>query len=243
MTMIIAHRGASRRAPENTLAAFDLALKLGADAVELDVRSSADGVLVVHHDPRLVDGRAIIETRSGDLPPSVPTLNAALDACGGLVVNVEVKNDPTEIDFDVNRAAARATADLLAHRIADGVPPDRFIVSSFDRDAIDMVRRTRPDIPTALLVVDPGDVAALANDLAADGHSALHPHHAFVTREDIDAAHRAGLRVNVWTCDDVGRLAELIAWDVDGICTNVPDAAIDVRTSVRVARRNDSTAQ
>jgi glycerophosphoryl diester phosphodiesterase len=235
MTMIIAHRGASRRAPENTIAAFDLALKLGADAVELDVRSSADGILVVHHDPHLVDGRVIIETRSGDLPPSVPTLDAALDACGGLVVNVEVKN--------VNRAAARATADLLAHRIAGGVPPDRFIVSSFDRDAIDMVRRMRPDIPTALLVVDPGDVAALANDLAADGHSALHPHHAFVTREDIDAAHRAGLRVNVWTCDDVGRLAELTEWDVDGICTNVPDAAIDVRTSVRVARRNDSTAQ
>jgi len=243
MTMIIAHRGASRRAPENTLAAFGVAVRLGADAVELDVRSSADGVLVVHHDPHVPDGRRIVDTLRDDLPPSVPTLDEALDACADLVVNVEVKNDPTEIDFDASRDRARATARLLAARIAAGVPPDRYIVSSFDRETIDVLHRELPDVATALLVVDPGNIAALAADLVGSGHSALHPHHAYVTRDDVATAQRAGIRVNVWTCDDVARLGELVEWHVDGICTNVPDVAIDVRNSAVDARCDESTGQ
>ena len=80
---VIAHRGASAAAPENTLAAFDLARRMGADAVELDVRRTRDGVLVVHHNPGLADGRHIRDTDAADLPATVPDLGAALDACAG----------------------------------------------------------------------------------------------------------------------------------------------------------------
>ena len=68
MTQVIAHRGASGLEPENTVAAFRRAVALGADGVELDVRRSADGVLVVHHDARLADGRAIVTVPEAELP-------------------------------------------------------------------------------------------------------------------------------------------------------------------------------
>lgn len=233
MTLIIAHRGASRHAPENTIGAFTLARELGSDAVELDVRTSADGVLVVHHDPHLPDGRALCETTRADLPATVPTLDEALDACGDLVVNVEVKNDPHEPDHDPTGRRAIDTARLLARRIAAGTPPAKFLVSSFDRATIDIVHREEPRVGTALLVVAVDDAATLCADLAADGHVALHPHHAVVTRSDIDSAHRAGLGVNVWTCDDPVRMTELIAWGIDGICTNVPDVGVAVRDGMR----------
>ncbi|MCB0955889.1 MAG: glycerophosphodiester phosphodiesterase, partial [Ilumatobacter sp.] len=73
---------------ENTVAAFRRAGEMGADAVELDVRRTADGVLVVHHNPHLADGRLIATTANRDLPPTVPTLGEALDACEGMWVNV-----------------------------------------------------------------------------------------------------------------------------------------------------------
>src|SRR4051812_33810066 len=86
---VIAHRGASKAERENTLGAFRRARAMGADAVELDVRRTVDGVLVVHHDPL-----------PAELTPHVPTLGDALDACTGMWVNVEIKNDPDEPDFD-----------------------------------------------------------------------------------------------------------------------------------------------
>ena len=235
MTLIIAHRGASRRAPENTVGAFTLARELGSDAVELDVRTSADGVLVVHHDPRLPDGRALCDTPYAELPATVPTLDDALDACGDLIVNVEVKNDPHEPDHDPTGRRAIDTARLLTRRIAAGTPPAKFLVSSFDRATIDIVRREEPRVGTALLVVAVDDTTLLCADLAAHGHAALHPHHVAVTRGDVDAAHRAGIRVNVWTCDDPVRMTELISWGTDGICTNVPDVGIAVRDAMRPA--------
>src|SRR5262245_27082175 len=92
---VIAHRGASRAAPENTLEAFRLARSLGADAVELDVRRTRDGALAVHHDARLPDGQSVVDLSAAELPRSVPLLDAALDACAGMWVNVEIKNDPS----------------------------------------------------------------------------------------------------------------------------------------------------
>jgi glycerophosphoryl diester phosphodiesterase len=71
VTTVIAHRGASKAAPENTIAAFELAGRLGADAVELDVRRTRDGALVVHHNPDLADGRVIRDVLAADLPSSV----------------------------------------------------------------------------------------------------------------------------------------------------------------------------
>jgi glycerophosphoryl diester phosphodiesterase len=202
---------------------------MGADAVELDVRRSSDGHLVVHHDPRLADGRNIVETARRDLPDHVPGLGEALDACAGMWVNVEIKNDPTEPDFDPDESVAADVAGVLLGR----GDPHRYLVSSFRRETIDALRRATTVVPTAWLTIgipEP-DMAAVLDSLVADGHCALHPWVATLTSDLVDACHQRGISVNTWTCDDSQRMAELVSWGIDGICTNVPDVALDVLRS------------
>ncbi|MCZ7530312.1 MAG: glycerophosphodiester phosphodiesterase [Acidimicrobiia bacterium] len=109
--MVLAHRGDHTRARENTAASFEAARSAGADGIELDVRRSADGVLIVHHDSS-ADGigvlvHAAFEAIRSTLP-WVPTLDEALDACVGLsLVNIEIKNIPTEPGFRPHRACHR----------------------------------------------------------------------------------------------------------------------------------------
>jgi len=223
VTCVIAHRGASRAAPENTVAAFRRAAEMGADMVELDVRRSADGRLVVHHDPFLADGRAVAATRADELPSAVPTLDAALDACVGMAVNIEIKNDPDEPGFEPDRALADDVAAVVAAR-GDA---DRVVVSSFDRASIDRLREVAwPPIATAWLVtVPPPDAVEV---VVAGGHQALHPSWQAVDPALVEQAHAAGVAVNVWDCDDPEAMVRLAGWGVDGICTNVPDVAIGV---------------
>ena len=222
MTAVVAHRGASRAEAENTVAAFRRAGEMGAHAVELDVRRTADGVLVVHHNPHLADGRLIATTANRDLPASVPTLGEALDACEGMWVNVEIKNDPEEADFDPTESIADET---VAHLLARG-EDDRWLISCFRIETVDRCRELAPQIRTAWLCsVVPDGVVGL---LQSRGHVALHPWVALLTQEVIEACHAGGLAVNTWTCDDPERMEQLIEWGIDGICTNVPDVALSV---------------
>ena len=225
-TYVLAHRGASRAEQENTTLAFRRAADMGADGVELDARLTRDAVLVVHHDPVLADGRVICEISSGDLPSYVPTLDDALDACAGMWVNVEIKNDPNEADFDATDGVAVVVGEALLRRGEDA----RFLVSSFRRETIDKVRAVAPTLRTAWLTpaVQPHDVDEVVASLVAMGHVALHPWVGLLTRELVEACHAAGVQVNTWTCDDPERMAELIEWKVDAICTNVPDVALSV---------------
>ena len=226
MIQVIAHRGASAAAPENTVAAFELAGRLGSDAVELDVRRTRDGVLVVHHNPDLPDGRIICRTDAADLPTSVARLDAALDACAGMWVNVEIKNDAEEPDFDPTDEIADRTMDALLARDEH----ERWLISSFRIETVDRCRRladtANAPIRTAWLTgIVPDDVVDL---LLGKGHVALHPWVRLLSRHVIDACHAAGIQVNTWTCDDPARMAELVEWGIDGICTNVPDVALRV---------------
>ncbi len=225
MVHVIAHRGASRAERENTIPAFRRALEMKADAVELDVRRTGDGVLVVHHDAHLPDGRAIGATGAADVPAHVPVLGAALDACAGMWVNVEIKNDPTEDAFDPKDSIADET---IAHLLARN-EDERWLISCFRLETVDRCRDLAPQIRTAWLTTATPDGGVAR--LAARGHAALHPWVGLLTREMIEECHRLGLEVNTWTCDDAARMAELIAWGVDGICTNVPDVAVRVRAS------------
>lgn len=227
--LLYGHRGASADAAENTLAAFALARVQGADGVELDVRRSADGTLVLHHDPALPDGRVVVRTRTAELPAHIPTLEAALDECAGLVVNIEIKNSPFEADHD----PACTVADDVVAVLAGRGGADRVLVSSFDLATVDRVRALDPGVPTALLTfVHP--VGADAIVLASErGHGAIHPHHATVDVAFVALAHDVGLEVNVWTVDDPDRLRELAAAGVDGIVTNVPARA---REALRASR-------
>lgn len=219
---VMAHRGASRAERENTVAAFLRAGQMGAHSVELDVRRSSDGVLVVHHNPHYGDGRLVAGTAWADAPEEVPTLAAALDACAGMWVNVEIKNDPEEPDFD---ATDRIADETIAHLLARG-EDDRWLISCFRLETVDRCRALAPHIKTAWLCVEAP--AGIGETLMKKGHLALHPWVAMLTRETIDECHAVGVQVNTWTCDDPIRMAELIEWGIDGICTNVPDVALEV---------------
>lgn len=222
MTEVIAHRGASRVERANTVAAFERAVELGSDGIELDVRRTADGLLVVHHDAVLGDGRAIVETRQSELPFYLPTLAEALDACAGAWVNLEIKNDPGEPDFDPDDAVVHGVLAELERRGPDTGP---WLVSSFRLETIDRCRALAPHVPTAWLVVEVGlDTPTM---LSERGHAAVHPWVDTVTEDVIARCHAAGLAVNTWTCNDPARARELAGWGIDGICTDVPGVLLD----------------
>ncbi len=193
---------------------------MGAQAVELDVRRSTDHALVVHHNPHLPDGRLIRDTPYGELPGSVLTLGDALAACVGMWVNVEIKNDPGEPDFDATDTIADAVIAHLVEWNDDG----RWLISSFRRETIDRCRLLAPTIATAWLTVDVDDDTA--HRVMIGGHRAVHPWYGNVTASFVADCHAHGVMVNVWTCDDPEWMRRLASWGVDGICTNVPDTAL-----------------
>ncbi len=226
--LVLGHRGASRDAVENTLAAFSEARDQGADGVELDVHLTADGALVVHHDAA-VDGFGVLAEH--DLAaihaavPTIPTLGDVFDLCAGMLVNVEVKNSPHDVDFDPDDRCAEAVVDLIsARRLYDSV-----IVSCFHLPTIDRVRALDPEIPTGyLVVVDPLPLAAL-EIVHERGHNALHPHlaalgDAFVA-EAVARAAELGIALNVWTVNDTAEINRLAAAGVDAIITDTPRIA------------------
>lgn len=224
MTQVIAHRGASAAAAENTLPALRLARELGADWVEVDARLTSDGVVILHHDAHLHDGRVIAEVASAELPPSVPSLAEALEECEGMGVNIEIKNLPDEPGYDAGHAVVDAVAGLVQAYLG----PERALVSSFNMDDVDRLRAVDPTVPCAWLfleMTDPGSVVARA---VAHRMAAIHPFDRLVDGALVRRAHEAGLLVNVWTVDDRERMAELAALGVDGICTNVPDVCREV---------------
>jgi glycerophosphoryl diester phosphodiesterase len=225
-TQVIAHRGASKAERENTLAAFRRAGEMGSDAVELDVRRTADGKMAVHHDAALADGRLICEMNASELPEHIPLLPEALDACAGMWVNIEIKNHPIDADFDASDTLAATVATHLAERGED----HRWLISCFHRPTIDAMRTLRPEVRTAWLTegVRDEDCERVAREMANMGHTALHPYTKHLNRNCVDVFHKAGLQVNSWTIDDPARMAEVIEWGIDGICTNVPDVALQV---------------
>jgi len=143
-------------------------------------------------------------------------------------VNVEVKNHRTEPDYDPNDVRTLAVLDVLRRRVAVHGNPRRYLLSCFRRKTVDRAHAEWPELPTAWLTVAVADARELARDLYHGGHVAVHPEVSRVTAELITTFHDEGIKVNTWTCDDPNRMRELIAWGIDGICTNVPDVALRV---------------
>lgn len=223
-TVILGHRGASAHAPDNTIAGFRLALEHGADGVELDVRRSADGILVLHHEPEtpelgLLRNQPFADIRHID--PTIPTLDEAWEVLSDAVVNIEIKNVPSEGDYDPDNAAAAVVADWVEQRGAHAA----VIVSSFNPATVAAVRSANPNIATALLSygVPPNEVLEFA---AAAGHNAIHPDHRALEAVDVPevvrAAESRGLQVATWTVNDPGAAEQLAAAGVAAIVTDDP---------------------
>ena len=213
-------------APENTLEAFSVALDQGAAGVELDVHRTADDALVVHHDAEapglgLLAGIRLPEIRA--TRPDIPTLDEVLDACGGALVNIEIKNSPNDGDYDVADRAAELVVELLGARGRR----DEVLVSSFNVATIDRVRALDASIPTGFLsLLDPFEGIALCADR---GHGSLHPFVALLAEDTatpiVERAREAAVAINVWTVNGEDDIRRLAAAGVAAIITDLPDVA------------------
>jgi len=223
MTLIFAHRGLHTSERENTLEAFRAAVALGVDGVELDVRRSADGELVVHHDPG-VAGRALSSTTVADLPRYIPTLAQALGACAGLGVNVEIKNiqHPTESSYDATGEFARQVVDQLSQLGWAG----SVVVSCFDLATCRAVREADPSLLVGWLLLPGTDVVARVAAARDDGFHAVHPYFRSVDRAAVEAAHALGLAVNVWTVNRTDDIAAMLGLGVDYLTSDDPATAL-----------------
>ena len=210
--LVLAHRGASRAAAENTPEAFRLALALGADGVELDVRRAARGALVVHHDS-VFHGRPVRQLAR----PPLPSLAVALNASAGGLVDVELKTDGDEPE-----AAATALCSYLRRRNGR----DRLLASSFDAAALRTVRQLRPGIPTALVVEQEAELGAALREASRAGHAAVHPEWRLVDRALVKRARALGLELRAWTVNDADEVRRLARLGIDGLITDVPDVAL-----------------
>lgn len=235
----VAHRGASREAPENTVAAFRLALDAGAPAVEGDVQRTRDGRLVVIHDQtveRTTDGRGAVgsflfeDLRRLDagrwFAPEfagerVPSLDEVLDLMRDRApVLLEIKHGPVFYE-----GIERQIADALRRRGMLGAA----LVMSFDHPAIRTMRAAAPEVATGV-VYDARPVDPVAAARAADA-DAICPRWRLLTEDAVAAAHDAGLGVFPWTIDEEEPMRRCLGWGVDGVTSN------DVRLLARVLER------
>ena len=206
----------------NTLPSFPWLSRQGVDGVEMDVRLTADDEVVVVHDA-VLDGQRVCDLGRASLPPWIPDLADALDACAGMTAIVELKNFPQDDYFDPSQRLAQRVVELLAAREwADAV-----ILSSFGWDALDVVRREAPHVTTAALMFarepDPAQLAAAA----AAGFVLAHPYDAMVDAAFVEEADRLGLSLDVWMLEAApDRYAELARLGIHGVITGQIAAAL-----------------
>lgn len=231
--LVIAHRGDSRVAPENTLPAFASAVRVGVDFVELDYHHSADGVPVVFHDRDLdrrtnavalwggekipLASKTLAELRTLDagswFSPQfagtrLATLDEALDTIQkGSLTLIERKSGD-----------AKTCVDLLNKKGLVG----NLVVQAFDWDFLADCRRLSPGLLLGALGEKELTEAKL-DQIVATGASVVGWNTEHLTKEGIDAIHRRKLKAWSWTVDDPKRATELIEFGIDGLITNRPD--------------------
>jgi glycerophosphoryl diester phosphodiesterase len=226
--LVIAHRGASAEAPENTLAAFRLATEQQADIVELDVQESQDGVVVVAHDKDLMKiGRSplkVFETpaallRDVDIgshfspqfsSERLPTLAEALAVCKSLSrVDIELKDYGHDVKLE----------ERVIELVEAAGMEDQIVTMSLSKSMVEKMESLRPSWTSGLLIAKAiGQVSHLKADFLAVESS-------MATRSFIKEAHAAGKPVYVWTVNDPQRMIRLIGLGVDGLITDRPALA------------------
>lgn len=222
----VAHRGLSAEVPENTLAAFGAAVTAGFPGVELDLRTTKDGHLVVLHDgglQRTTDGTGRVDLLSlkevqafdagGGHVPRLEELFTMLASWDGLY-NLELKVT----------SAARPTVDLVRRFRLGG----RVQISSMDPMALAEVHKLAPELARGLICLGPPDDGDL-NVAKAAGCTWLNVDHDFIDMaEEVGAWHEAGFKVAAWTVNDVARAKDLVAMGVECIITDARDVGAAV---------------
>ncbi|PWM43612.1 MAG: glycerophosphodiester phosphodiesterase [Clostridiales bacterium] len=237
MIKIHAHRGASMYAPENTLEAAELAIKMNADAIELDVHLTADKHIVVSHDGtlgRCCDGEGDINKQTLEQLQKynfnnnnakyqfcrIPTLNEFYDLVkpSNLFLNVEIKGDCGEIE------------PYLADLTKQFGMVERVLYSSFNHESLVKIKELEPNCKTGLLYGD--TIPDIVNYCKKQGYDAIHPYHGELTSEIISECIANNIMVNPWTVDNTEDMKRLYSAGVTGIITDCPDVAREVLNSL-----------
>jgi glycerophosphoryl diester phosphodiesterase len=230
---IFAHRGASAFAPENTIAAFELAIKQGADAIELDAKLCADGHVVVIHDQtvdRTTTGTGkVLEMTLAELQKLdagshfdiafrgeiIPTLSQVFEAVGNRIyINIELSNYASKTDLLPEEAAK-----IVRHHDLN----QWVMFSSFNPLALIRVKRILPDVPIGLLALSGTSGSWARSPLGyLTKYQALHPHFSDVDQGLVERIHRRGARVHPFTVNQAGDMLALKQLNIDGIITDDP---------------------
>jgi glycerophosphoryl diester phosphodiesterase len=217
--LLIAHRGASFYEPENTLRAVKRALEFGVDGIEIDVRSSMEGSLIVIHDETVdrttngtgkVRDMSLLELRSLDAGKGerIPLLEEVLELVKGKALLV--------IELKIAGMEERVLKILEEHDAFDNV-----LVNSFIHKSVKKVKELNPRVKTGVIFREaPIKPSRLAMDAEAENLFAFHK---YITWEMVQDAHDHGLNIYAWTVDEPSTIESLIMLGVDGIVTNKPD--------------------
>jgi glycerophosphoryl diester phosphodiesterase len=245
--LVIAHRGGAGLAPENTLAAFERAVSLGVDVIEIDVRGTLHGELVVLHDAAVnrttngagrvseitlgqlkkldagfhwsADGGATFPFRAQGV--TVPTLREVFAAFPKMKFNIEPKQDAPSI------------IKPLCQSIREYKMADKIVVGSFKQSILEEFRRECPEVATSAGPLEVSKFLAMYKTGLSKSYSpnmqALQiPEGVGVTKEFVDAAHERNLKVHVWTVNETADMKRLLEMGVDGIMTDYPDRLLTI---------------
>jgi len=237
---VIAHRGASGYAPENTMAAFRKALEMGAEMIEFDVHRTSDGKFVIMHDgetdrttgvkgkiaemtleqiEQLDAGSWFSKDFTGE---KVPTLSQVLEwAKGKIQVNIEIKSEGCEEEVVrlINKLDTK----------------NETIVTSFHHEFLKKIKELDPEIITGALIGDVKDEKQLDDIIAACAPNALNPRYINISKSNVKWAHTKGLAVNIYTVNDTISMQRLIKFGADGIITNYPDVLLTTIEKIKNA--------
>lgn len=238
MNRILAHRGSSTKAPENTLPAFQLALDEGADGIETDIQMTSDGVLVLCHDEilgRTVEGEGFIGSLSwedlkerdsgGWFHPRfsqerVPRLEDLLDLTenSNCILNLEIKGGD-----ELYPGLEEKVLTLIGKRKLK----DRVLISSFNHLCLKRLAAAGSSVPLGVLTASLMDRPW--NYTAALGAQAYHPHFFSLIPDHLMELKKAGLQINPYTVDKPEDMTRLFKGGVNHLITNRPDLALEIR--------------
>lgn len=230
---IVAHRGASARAQENTRPAFEAAIQIGADCIETDIRRTADGVLVLHHDAAAF-GQPLLNCRFSELLDEFRVHNAELTTFDELLSLAR-----NRIGLDIEFKEAGYEGEVLQHLRHADVPPEAFVITSFMDDARLAVKAIQPDIRCGLLVendrnsVSPFDPSALFTRLQETCADFIAAEASLLSQSLSQQLFKYNYPIWAWTVDNPEMMKHLLK--VPGVCsliTNRPDIALEIRAKL-----------